>query len=496
MLETIRKRQRILLIIVTALTIVSFVWFLSPSRTRGTPQAVIGKMNGRSVTMEELEKVVRSRQLAYHLQLFDLLEDLGGMGSQPEIFGWNTLLVRDEAKRLQLDPSVDEIRNAEKKLAAFQTNGQFDGAKYQEMVDVLQKNGLTAADIDSVVADHVRLEQISALIRGSSPLPEAFYRQAFEKRNQVLHCSFIRLASADFEKDIQVTDQDIEKYYKENGVKLQTPEKKKIEFVAFTLADDQKKLDEKAKQAALKTLADQAEAFVQPLQDHPDQFDQVAQEKGLKVQQTGLFELNHPDPSVMTVPELVQQVQSLTKEQPLDEVQGKDGFYVVRLLEVQPSRPLTLDEAKDQITTSLRKAKLQEAISQKGQQIHAQVDEAIKAGATFADSAQKAGYKAETATPFALGGRADPKNPAFVALQQNPTDLQPGQTSGVLFDNDDGLLVHLDSKDPIDENKYQEEKKTQYPNINDSFARVLFREWLRVTTQKAGGSPFSGPQNS
>jgi peptidyl-prolyl cis-trans isomerase D len=494
MLETIRKRQRVLLIIVTVLTIVSFVWFLSPSRTRGTPQAVVGKMNGRPVTVEELEKVMRSRQLAYHLELFDLLEDLGGLSAQPEIFGWNVLLIRDEAKRLQLDPSVDEISNAGKNLAAFQTNGQFDRAKLQETLDLLQKNGLTSADLDTVVADHVRLEKISALVRGASPLPEALYRQAFERRNQVLHCSFIRLANADFQKDIQVTDQDIEKYYKENGVKLQTPEKKKIEFVAFTLTDDQKKLEEKEKQAALKTLADQAEAFVQPLQDHPDQFDQVAQQKGLKVQQTGLFELNHPDPSIMTVPELVQQVQGLTKDQPLDEVQAKDGFYVIRLLELEASRPLKLDEAKDQIMTSLRKARIQEAILQKGQQIRSQIDEAIKSGATFAEAAQKAGFKAETAAPFALGAEADPKNPAFVALQQNPTELQPGQTSGVLFDNDDGLLVHLDSKDPIDENKYQADKKTQYPSVNDSFARVLFQEWLRVTTKKAGGSPFTGFQ--
>jgi peptidyl-prolyl cis-trans isomerase D len=494
MLETIRKRQRILLIIVTVLTIVSFVWFLSPSRTRGTPQAVVGKMNGRSVTVEELEKVLRSRQLAYRLQFLDLLEELGGMGQQAEIFGWNILLIRDEAKRLQLDPSVDQIRNTEKSLETFQTNGQFDPAKYQELIDLLQKNGLTAADLDSVVADHLRLEQISALVRGSCPLPEAFYRQAYERRNQLLHCSYIRLANADFQKDIQISDQDIEKYYKENGAKLQTPQKRKIEFVAFTLTDDQKKLDEKEKQPLLKTLADQAEAFVQPLQDHPDQFDQVAQEKGLKVQQTGLFEDNHPDPSIMTVPELVQQAQSLNKDQPLDEVQAKDGFYVIRLLELQPSRPLTLEEAKDQVTAALRKAKIQEAILNKGQQVRTQIDEAIKAGATFADAAQKAGLKAETAAPFAFGGQADPKNPAFVALQQSPTELLPGQTSGVLFDNDDGLLVHLDSKDPIDENKYQADKKTQYPSINDSFARVLFREWLRVATQKAGGSPFTGFQ--
>ncbi len=97
MLETIRKRQRSLLIIVTALTIISFVWFMNPTRTRGTPQAVIGKMNGRSITVEELTKVDRSAQIAYLPQFSELLQQLAGsQGSreqQSEIFAWNILLI-------------------------------------------------------------------------------------------------------------------------------------------------------------------------------------------------------------------------------------------------------------------------------------------------------------------------------------------------------------------------------------------------------------------
>ena len=500
MLEIIRKRQRILLIIITVLTIVSFIWFMNPTRTRGTPQAVIGKINGRSITVEELQKVDRSAQVAYILQFSDLLQQLtasqGSRDQQREIFAWNILLIRDESKRLELDPSAEEIRNAERDLVAFQSNNQFDPAKYQQMVDLLKRNGMTAADLDDVVADNLRFQKISALIRGSAPLPEALYRKTYEQQNQLLHCSFVRLNSADFQKDIQVSDQEIEKYYKENAAQLQTPEKRKIEFVAFTLTEEQKKLADQEKQAALKTLAEQAEAFVQPLGDHPDQFDQVAQEKGLKVQQTGFFETNKPDPSIMTIPEVVRQAQSLTKDQPLDEVEAKDGFYIIRLVEFQPSRPLTLEEAKERIVAGIRKGKVQEAILAKGQQIRTQIEDAIKAGATFADAAQKAGLKVETAEPFALMGKPDMKNPVFVALRMNQVELQPGQISGVLFENEDGLIVHLDSKDPIDENKYQADKKTQYASFNDYFTGQMFREWLRVATQRAGGSPITGFQNS
>jgi peptidyl-prolyl cis-trans isomerase D len=500
MLETIRKRQRVLLVVITGLTIVSFIWFMNPTRTRDTPQAVIGKINGRSITVEELTKVDRSAQIAYLLQFSDLLHQLapqqGSQEQQREVFAWNVLLIRDEAKRLQLDPSVEEIRNSERSLAAFQTDNQFDASKYQQMVELLKRNGMTAADLDNVVADNLRYQKIAAIIRGSAPLPEALYRETYEQQNQLLHCSYVRLNAADFVKDIQISDQDIQNYYKEHAAQLQTPEKRKIEFAAFTLTDDQKKLGDPEKQAALKKLAEQAEAFVQPMGEHPDHFDRIAQEKGVKVQQTGFFEASKPDPLIMTAPEVVQQAQNLTKDQPLDEVQAKDGFYVIRLLEIQPSRPLTLDEAKDQITASIRKSKVQAAILAKGQQIRTQIEDAIKGGATFSEAAQKAGVKIETAPAFALMGKPDMQNPVFVALRMNQVELQPGQISGVLFENEDGLLVRLDSKDPIDENKYEEDKKTQYAAFNDFFAGQMFREWLRVATQKAGGSPLTGFQSS
>src|SRR5260221_10829515 len=99
MLETIRKRQRILLIIVTVLTIVSFVWFMNPTRTRNTPQAVIGKINGKSITVEELQNVDRSAQIAYLLQFSELLQQLtacqGSREQQSEFFAWKGLLIRD-----------------------------------------------------------------------------------------------------------------------------------------------------------------------------------------------------------------------------------------------------------------------------------------------------------------------------------------------------------------------------------------------------------------
>jgi len=77
MLDAIRKRQRTLLTIITIVVIVAFAWFYNPStmhRSAG-PGGAIGKLNGRTVTVGDIQKIERNIQLAFSLGLRDIVED-------------------------------------------------------------------------------------------------------------------------------------------------------------------------------------------------------------------------------------------------------------------------------------------------------------------------------------------------------------------------------------------------------------------------------------
>ena len=220
MLESIRKRQRTLLMLVTIVVIVAFGWIYNPASMRRAegPGGAIGKLNGRTITIGDIQKVERSIQLIFSLGMNELLEELTTDGRTRDdqflSFAWNLLLLRDEAKRLQIEPTAEQIRDAEKSLPRFQTNGQFDPTKYQQFVDaVLKPNGFSAADLDDVVADNLRLDGVSQLVKGSSPLPEAMFRQQYDQTNQKVSLAIIRFKSADFESSIQLSDDEIRKYY-------------------------------------------------------------------------------------------------------------------------------------------------------------------------------------------------------------------------------------------------------------------------------------------
>ena len=59
-------------------------------------------------------------------------------------------------------------------------------------------------------------------------------------------------------------------------------------------------------------------------------------------------------------------------------------------------------------------------------------------------------------------------------------------------DQDSALIIHMINKEPIDEQKYAEFKKTEYAQQNSHYEKLAIREWLRVELQKAGRPPIFG----
>jgi peptidyl-prolyl cis-trans isomerase D len=493
MLDTLRKRQRSLLIIITIVTIVSFVVFLNPStRMRGGPQSVIGTINGRSISLEEVQKLSNTSELAYGLGLIDLLRHL--MPGQNEArtrdeenlgLAWNLLLLRDEAKALQIEPSDDEIRNAEKKLPAFQTDGHFDQTKYQQVVAFANMRGLTPADIDNVVADNLRVQDVYRLVTAAAPMPDSLLRHDYELSQGKMNLGVLSFKAADFKDNHDFSDAAVNSYYQDHSFRYELPEKRKIEFVAFTLTDNQKKLADKEKQPVLKSLADAAEAFQQEVSDHPNDFDNKAKEKDLKVGQTGMFTSNDPDPLIAKEQGLVTAVNNLSKEQPVtDVIQGADGFYVAKLADIEPMHVAPLADVRGEVVAAM-----------KADAVHADILKEMKAGATFSDAAKKAGVTPQTPPAFTL---ADPGQQTEIAtlISQNGLELSPGETSDVLSQGQDYVFFNLISREPIDEAKFAEYKKTYSDRIEQGYGGMVFKEWLRAALQKAGGSPLARYQSS
>ena len=493
MLDTLRKRQKTLLIIITGVTIITFIVFLNPTtRMRGGPQAVIGTINGRSISLEDVQKLNNVPSLAYGLGLYDLVQHLSPGQNEARTqdeqalgFAWNLLLLRDEAKALQVEPSDDEIRNAEKDLSVFQTDGHFDQDKYKKFTVIASMRGFTPADIDNVVADNLRVQNVYRLVTAASPIPDSMLRHDYERGQSKMNLAVLSFKAADFKDNHDFSDAEVNSYYQDHSNRYELPEKRKIEFVAFTLTDNQKKLENKEKQTVLKSLADSAEAFQQDASEHPADFDKDATAKDLKVDQTGMFTNKDPDPLIAKETGLVTAANNLSKEQPVtDVIQGADGFYVAKVVDIDPAHTAPLADVRGEVVAAM-----------KADAVHADILKEMNGGVSFLDVAKKAGVTPETPPAFSL---VEPGQEQSIAqlIRENDLELAPGDTSDVLSQGQDSVFIHLLSRDPIDEAKYAEFKKANLTAINDQYGDFVFKEWLRVALQKAGGSPLARYQAS
>ena len=85
-----------------------------------------------------------------------------------------------------------------------------------------------------------------------------------------------------------------------------------------------------------------------------------------------------------------------------DVTEGNDGFYVMKLTDIEVSRPLTLAEAKDRIVAAIKDEKAQSAIQAKAKEVREKIDADVQKGISFVQAAENAGYKPETPPAFAL----------------------------------------------------------------------------------------------
>ena len=314
------------------------------------------------------------------------------------------LVLRHEAGRLGLRPDGSEIADVVRKLPAFQSESGFDMNKFSEFVrNALGPMGLGEEHIEQLVRDELCLNEIKRLLAAGISISKGELDENFQRGYDKFYVNVIRFHSADFDKEITVKDEDVQKYYDAHKTELKTDEKRKVQFVNLGLSEDQKKLKGKERIDVLQKLADRATDFTQALLEKGADFKQAAEKFKSPVHETGEFTAAAPDPQLKADAQLGAAAFKLTvQEANSDPIQVADGFYILHLTGITEARPLTVEEAKPKIVDALKKSRDRELMSTKGAEVVQQLREATKSGQPLEATIQKAGVKSEKLPAFSL----------------------------------------------------------------------------------------------
>jgi peptidyl-prolyl cis-trans isomerase D len=139
-------------------------------------------------------------------------------------------LVDNEAHRLGLSISDDELEKTIELQQAFLTDGQFDVRRYRA---ILAANDLQPSEYESETREALLSDTMRQMVTATVQVSTSDSHNAYDSYAGKINLSYIEIPYAGFAAGIKPSDQDIAKFYGDHREVFREPERIKITFVRY-----------------------------------------------------------------------------------------------------------------------------------------------------------------------------------------------------------------------------------------------------------------------
>jgi peptidyl-prolyl cis-trans isomerase D len=504
MMKFLRSQSQTVLIVIVLVLGGSFLFygtgnFLSSPLRGGSDY---GRIAGQDVSVAELYDAVRTTRDALILNGQGAeLSQPGGRGQLAEE-AWRRLLLLHEADRLHIEIADNEVADYIRKQPIFQKDGVYSPDVYQTVMNDLQnKARITPDAFERYVRQSLLTTAVSHALFSALHASPAAVSAAFEKYYGPVQLSVITFDPRDQLAKVQISPADIEAEYKAHpdNPDYRTPEKRKVDYVLFSLTPDQQKLPDKDKTAALETLGDKALNFALAFQPEPTpgpnattppvpDFQDEAKKQGLAPATTDFFSADQSPAGVPPSPAFNSAAFALTQDNAVSKVIELDNAVaVLHLAGHQPSELKPLDQVSAQIAAQLKQvqanANAQVAAAFAGQALR-------HALATNPDlKAAAAALKLNVQTiPAFVPAKVPQTDARLETLAYVATSLQPGELSQPVPMQSDGttVLIHLDSRSPSDPADQAQAEPRFRAAEDEQLRKTVYIDWANWQDHQPG----------
>jgi peptidyl-prolyl cis-trans isomerase D len=235
MLDFLRKRRRswVVTILLGVIVFVFVLWGVG-SYVNEPRLDSVAVVNGEVISQREFE-------MRYQ-RFIDLYRDLfKGALTQETIRGLNLKsaileelvqrrLLMQEARRLGLEMTDEELMDSIARLPDFQVNGRFNKNRY---LQALRSRRLTPGQYEIERREQITIQKLYDIIQDTVHVTEAEVRDRYRLEQERINLYFIRLSASDFMPQAQVTAEEMKSYYERNREALKEPLRVQVEYLAY-----------------------------------------------------------------------------------------------------------------------------------------------------------------------------------------------------------------------------------------------------------------------
>ncbi|MCE9520007.1 MAG: peptidyl-prolyl cis-trans isomerase [Verrucomicrobia bacterium] len=492
MLKFLRRHNKTLFLVVTAIVIISFTFMGSYTKTGNRPGTVDDlafTIHGQEHDFAEYNRLSRYYQISQSLRL-SLFGGRAGFADSlvnfaprfkareeiPRDFVFNLMLLRYELEKNGIHASDAEVKEQFRSLPVFQTNGELDRAKLEGFENSIGIYGMRVSDVYDLIRDWLGLQKLITVVAGNAVPSSYLAKQFYAATCQTIQVATIPFVLENFKKTAEVSDDEIKKYFEQKKDQFKTAEKRAVSFVLFETPQG---LDKLTVEERIKKNGEYSKA----VEDFSNEgyagrsLDELAKKHGKEIKSLPAFAQTELPEELKKEQELAYEIFRNDPKKHLvsDPVQSEKGYYFFTVSEVQESKPQELADAQPKIKEILIAQKAQEAMMKAANDARKELGDAIQAGKKFDDAAKEAKLEPQnlpeftpTEPPKDLG---DDGYKITAEAQQTPA----GSFSKKLLETDNGvLLVFVKSK----ELRKREDSATMRVRIDESLAVLAQRELI------------------
>lgn len=433
MLDFLRKKKRSWIItILLGLIIVVFIAFYGGSQQPTGVASHVAEINGESISQREFivhyqRAVERYREMFKGSLTPELLKNLNIKQSLLEEM-IEARLVLQEARRLGLSATDEELMNAIAQVPEFHVNGRFNKERY---IQLLRANRLTPAQFEEDQRKQLTIQRLLGVLADAAHVTEAEVRERYRFEQEKINLQFVRFSVSDNLSDVRITDEDVQKFYDRNKESLKEPLKVQVEYIPYSFEQfsgpvqlTDKEVEDyynsnratkftTPKQAKVRYVMVRLDAGADAKQKETAQVraNRIVAEARAGKSFAELAKKESQDPSAEKggeigwlnqgqLPEaLDKQIFALAKGEISEPIETPVGFHIVKVEDIKEEKTLSLAEAKPVI---MRELKLEKG-KYEAAKIADRDREKAASGNDLAKIAQESGLSLKTTRLFSEG---------------------------------------------------------------------------------------------
>lgn len=220
MFNVVERHQKTVKGILIAITATFVVWGVSGYLDMGGDDGYVAKVGSNKIYTQDIDNAMSQNPG----QPQDKMQVLFGL--------INRQLLINALQDNHMSASTAQLQQAIAAIPMFQTNGKFDVKKYE---DYLKQSYSTSAKFEQNVNQQILIEQIVDFFKNSYFTSTTFQNKFIALLSRERNVSQYVVDTQQFYPKINVTESDINAYYKQNIAKYTVPDQVKLQYIQVSL---------------------------------------------------------------------------------------------------------------------------------------------------------------------------------------------------------------------------------------------------------------------